>query len=144
MKRSWRFAVLVVPTMVACRSPDQNVTTQPAAGHVNMTLTCFPDGSLGFSLAPWRVTLPNEHAAFTWHNDHSSNANGVITAQNPQFPFGTETFTANAGGNAVGKPIKDTPAAKYKYSVTVICPLPDGKADTTVVDPDMIIPWKIT
>lgn len=142
MRPSSLFAVFFVSALAACGSPDRS-TTPPAAGHVKMTLTCLPDGSLGFNLIPWSVTLPNKNAAFTWDSDSKSNADGTISAVNQQFPFGTEKFMARHGSNVVGKPIKDTPAGTYKYSVTVICPAPGGKSDTTIVDPDMIIPWKI-
>ena len=142
MRRCSLFAFLVVSAMVACKAPDRS-PTRPGPGQVRMTLTCLPDGTLGFALTPWAVTLPNKNAAFTWINDPASNADGVISAQNQQFPFGGQKFTASHGSSVVGKPIKDTPADTYKYSVTVICPMSGGGSNTTVVDPDMIIPWKI-
>jgi hypothetical protein len=108
-----------------------------------MKLTCLSDGSLDFSLVPWKVRLPNKNAAFVFINDPNSSTDGVINTQNPQFPFGGQPFTAGKGATVRKNPVSGTPADTYKYSVTAICPKAGGGSDTTIVDPDMIIPWKI-
>jgi hypothetical protein len=145
MPRSSIFALVAISTLVACtRSETKTPPPQPPAGHVEMTLTCFPDGTLGFALSPWAVTLPAPTAAFTFVNSHDSNVDATIDAQNPQYPFGGRKISAPHNGAAtVEKPVAGTPGGTYKYSVTAVCPSPSGPK-TTVVDPDMIIPWKIS
>jgi len=143
MRRRSILAVVAVSALAGCRSSNRNPSPAPGPGQVRMTLTCLSDGSLGFALVPWSVKLPDKHAAFTWINDPSSNVDGVIAAQNQQYPFGGRQFTAHHGASVVGKPDVGTPEGTYKYSVTAICPKAGGGLDTTVVDPDMIIPWKI-
>jgi hypothetical protein len=136
-------ALLIMSVIVACTSPKTE-TTPRTPGVVKMTLTCSPDGTLGgFALDPWSVTLPNKHAAFVFINQPASNADGVINTKDPQFPFGGQPFRAGKGATVQKYPVTGTPAGTYKYSVTVICPISGGGSDTTVVDPDMIIPWKI-
>ena len=142
MSRRSIFALLVVSALAACTSPSR--TPAPSGpGQVRLTLTCAPDGTLSFSIDKWSVALPNKSAAFTFINDPSSNADGQIAANNPQYPFAGRQFTAHHGSDVVAKPVSGTPAGTYKYSITVACPVAGGPPQTTVIDPDMIIPWKI-
>jgi hypothetical protein len=144
MPRSSILALVVISFVSACKPDTDNSRAQPAAGHVEMTLTCYPDGSLSFALSPWAVTLPSQNAAFTFVNSHDSNVDATLDAKDPQYPFGGRKINApHTGAAIVEKPVPGTPAATYKYSVTAICPSPSGPK-TTVVDPDMIIPWKIS
>jgi hypothetical protein len=140
MPRISIFALLAIPVTLACQTTQTR--TQPPKGHVEMTLTCFPDGTLGFDLAPWTVSLPDSNAAFVITSDAKSSVDATITTQNPLYPFGGKQFTARHGAALVMKPVAGTPPATYKYSITVVCPSPTGPKPT-VIDPDMIIPWKI-
>lgn len=140
MRRPSIFAFLVVSAIVGC-TPSSRNAPPPGPGQVRMKLTCAPDGSLNFAIDPWSVTLPDKHAAFKFFND--GNTDGVINAQNPTYPFGSRRLTAPHGGGVDGKPDIGTPAGTYKYLITVACPVSGGPPKITVIDPDMIIPWKI-
>jgi hypothetical protein len=142
MSRRSILALVVISLVSACRSDNGTARTQPPAGHVEMTLFCYPDGSLSFELSPWAVTLPAPTAAFTFVNSNNSNVVVTIAANDPQYPFGGRKISVpNTNAAIVQKPDAGTPANTYKYSVTAVCPSPSGPK-TTVVDPDMIIPWK--
>lgn len=144
MSRRSIFTFLVVSALAACTSRNVGTSaTPPGPGEVKMKLTCLPDGSLGVSLVPWRVRLPDEHAAFVFINDPNSDTDGVINTKDPQFPFGGQPFTTGKGATVRKNPIKGTPKNDYKYSITATCQKAGGGSETTVVDPDMIIPWNI-
>jgi hypothetical protein len=148
MRRSSTFALAAISVLVGCKSETKTLPPPPPPppGQVELTLTCVDGGGLNYSLFPTSVTLPDSMAPFKWHNSHTSNVDGVIAAKDTTYPFGKLKFTAPHSGNGmvVAKPIRGTPAGRYKYSVTVICPAGGANMDTTVIDPDMIIPWKIS
>ncbi len=145
MPRSRILAVVAISVVVACTSEKtETMPAPPPPGHVNMTLKCVDGGGLNFVVVPSKVRLPAPTAAFTWHNDPTSNVDGVISAQNPKYPFNGRKLIAPHNGVVVGKPVVGTPADTYKYSITVICPTSGTSMDTTIIDPDMIIPWHIT
>jgi hypothetical protein len=132
-----------VSTIMACTSSGNKEVTRPGPGQARITLTCNSDGTLTFSIDPWAVTLPNKDAAFTFINDQASNADGVIKANDPKYPFNGSSYNAHHASSVVAKPVAGTLANTYKYSITVDCPLPGGGSHTTIIDPDMIIPWNI-
>jgi hypothetical protein len=141
MLRNSIIAIVAVLSGVACRQAGDDVDRSP--GHATMTLICSADGNLDFQLSSWSITLPSPKGAFTVTNSHLSNTDGVIAAQNAAYPFGGRTFKAAHGTAIVATPIAGTDAGTYKYLITVVCPSPAGPK-TTVIDPDMIIPWKIS
>jgi len=143
MRRSSIFALLATSALAACNIGGTNRLVQPAAGHVEMTLTCFSDGTLGVDLAPWAVTLPDQHASFTLVNSKNSTVAAVVAGKPNADPFRGATFTTpNSGKLILAKPAVGD-SGTYHYSVTATCPIAGG-SKTTVIDPDMIIPWKVT
>lgn len=136
-------AFTAVSTIMACTSSGTRQTPRPGPGQAQMKLTCNSDGTLTFALDPWGVTLPNPNAAFTFINDQSSNADGIIKAVDPKYPFAGGSYNAKHASSVVAKPVRGTPANTYKYTITVSCPLSGGGSHTTIIDPDMIIPWNI-
>jgi hypothetical protein len=144
------FALVATSAMMGCSPsaklppppppPPSGPPSPPAAGHVEMTLTCFSDGTLGVTLAPWVVTLPDPNAAFTLVNSHSSSVPAIVAGKPGSDPFGGNKFPVPNNGNLVlARPAAGTAPGTYHYSVTATCPSANGP-QTTIIDPDMIIP----
>lgn len=131
MRRIATCALLVVSILpAACKRGEIKTLSQ---GEVSIKIDCRPDGSVAFDINPWAVTR-SPAGDFTFIN--SSTDVDIDITTTGHFPFNGQSFHANHGNHATGKPIAGTPKGRYKYNINATCS--DGRK--IVIDPDMIIP----
>lgn len=107
---------------------------------VNVTAICG-ENSVQFSASPWTASVPRD-SAVEWVMTNLSNASAIeVNAKNPgDWPYRNTHFhgTKQLPARARGMKANAEPGHRYRYTVTFICDIAH-KADTVVIDPDMII-----
>ena len=115
----------------------------PPAHQVNINLQCPNDGG-SINVHPWRVEVTKADGV-KWNLAGNSKSIWITPKDPAHWPFDKDTIVVNSSDNPhTSINFKDSvEKGTYKYNIQGVCDN-SGGADTVSLDPDMIIPTKIS